>query len=128
MGGGGALSNAGSSVLIQNSIVANSGNGGNCAGTITSDGYNLSSDSTCNFSGQGDLNGTNPRLSALHNNGGPTQTMALQKSSPALDAGNPAGCRDFAGNLLTTDQRGLPRPGGGENTGCEMGAYESQTY
>jgi predicted outer membrane repeat protein len=128
VGGGGALSNAGSSVLIQNGIVANSGNGGNCAGTITSDGYNLSSDNTCNFNGSGDLNGKNPKLGALRNNGGPTQTMALQKGSPALDAGNPAGCRDFSGNLLKTDQRGLPRPGGGETTGCDMGAYESQTY
>jgi predicted outer membrane repeat protein len=128
IGGGGALSNAGSSVLIQNSIVANSANGGNCAGTITSDGYNLSSDSTCNFSSTGDLSNKNPKLGALHKNGGPTETLALQKGSPALDAGNPAGCRDFAGNLLKTDQRGLPRPGGAETTGCDMGAYESQTY
>jgi predicted outer membrane repeat protein len=128
IGGGGALSNAGSTVLIQNSIVANGGNGGNCAGTITSKGYNLSSDSTCYFSGPGDINNTNPKLGALGNNGGPTQTMALQQGSPALDAGNPAGCRDFAGKLLTTDQRGLPRPGGGETTGCDKGAYESQTY
>jgi predicted outer membrane repeat protein len=128
IGGGGALSNAGSSVLIQNSIVANSANGGNCAGTITSDGYNLSSDSTCNFSSTGDLNNKNPKLGLLHKNGGPTETLALQKGSPALDAGNPAGCRDFSGNLLKTDQRGLPRPGGGETTGCDMGAYESQTY
>jgi predicted outer membrane repeat protein len=128
IGGGGALSNAGSSVLIQDSIVANSANGGNCAGTITSDGYNLSSDSTCNFSSSGDLNNTNPKLSALHKNGGPTQTMALQIGSPALDAGKPAGCRDFFGNLLKTDQRGKRRPGGTETTGCDMGAYESQTY
>jgi predicted outer membrane repeat protein len=128
IGGGGALSNAGSSVLIQNSIVANSANGGNCAGTITSDGYTLSSDSTCNFSSPGDLSNKNPKLGALHKNGGPTETLALQKGSPALDAGNPAGCRDFAGNLLKTDQRGLPRPGGAETTGCDMGAYESQTY
>jgi len=128
IGGGGALSNAGSSVLIQNSIVANSGNGGNCAGTITSGGYNLSSDSTCNFSNSGDLNGKNPKLGTLRNNGGLTQTMALQAGSPALDAGNPAGCRDFAGNLLKTDQRGQRRPGGTETTGCDMGAYESQTY
>jgi predicted outer membrane repeat protein len=127
-GGGGALSNAGGSVLIQNSIVANSGYGGNCDGAITSYGYNVSSDSSCNFTGPGDLNGKNPKLGALRSNGGPTQTMALQKSSPALDAGNPAGCRDFAGNLLKTDQRGQPRPGGGETTGCDMGAYESQTY
>ena len=128
IGGGGVLSNAGSSFLIQNSIAANSGNGGNCAGTMTSDGYNLSSDNTCNFSGLGDLNGKNAKLGALHSNGGATQTMALQKGSPALDAGNPAGCRDFSGNLLTTDQRGQPRPGVGETTGCDMGAYESQTY
>jgi predicted outer membrane repeat protein len=128
IGGGGALSNAGSSVLIQNSIVANSANGGNCAGTITSHGYNLSSDSTCNFSRTGDLNNQNPNLGALLKNGGSTETLALPTGSPALDAGNPAGCRDFSGNLLKTDQRGLPRPGGGETTGCDMGAYESQTY
>lgn len=127
-GGGGALSNAGSSFLIQNSIVDNIGYGGNCAGTITSDGYNLSGDSSCNFTGPGDLNGKNPKLGALRNNGGPTQTMVLQSGSPALDAGNPAGCRDFAGNLLTTDQRGQPRPGKGETIGCDIGAYESQTY
>jgi predicted outer membrane repeat protein len=128
IGGGGALANAGSAVLIQNSIVANAGNGGNCSGTITSDGYNLSSDGSCDFASAGDLNNANPMLGVLQNNGGPTQTMALQNGSPALDAGNPSGCSDFAGNLLTTDQRGRPRPGGGETSGCDMGAYESQTY
>jgi hypothetical protein len=127
-GGGGALSNAAGSFLIQNSIVANLGYGGNCAGTVTSEGYSLSSDSSCNFTGPGDLNGLNPKLGVLSNNGGPTQTMALPQGSPALDAGNPAGCRDFAGNLLTTDQRGQPRPGKGETTGCDMGAFESQNY
>jgi len=127
IGGGGALSNAGSSVFIKNSIVANSANGGNCAGPITSNGYNLSSDLTCHFGSTGDLNNKNPKLGALHKNGGPTETMALQRGSPALDAGNRSGCRDFSGNLVRTDQRGLPRPGGGETTGCDMGAYESQT-
>src|SRR5215472_2794446 len=45
---------------------------------------------------------------------GPTQTMALPSGSPAIDAGNPNGCRDNLGNLLKTDQRGRPtsRPGG----------------
>ena len=128
IGGGGTLANSGSSVLVQNSILDNTANGGNCSGTITSNGYNLSGDGSCNFSNTGDLNNTNPKLGSLHSNGGLTQTMALQKGSPALDAGNPAGCRDFGGNLLTTDQRGKPRPGGGETTGCDMGAYESQTY
>jgi hypothetical protein len=127
-GSAGALTNAAGSVQIQNSIVANLGYGGNCGGTITSNGYNMSSDGSCNFSSQGDLNNTNPKLGALHSNGGPTQTMALPNGSPALDAGNPGGCRNFAGTLLRTDQRGLPRPGGGETTGCDMGAFESQVY
>ena len=127
-GSGGALNNAGGSFLIQNSIVANIGYGGNCVGAITSSGYNLSTDTSCKFSGAGDRNGANPRLGPLRNNGGPTQTMAIGKGSLALDAGNPRGCRDFQGNLLTTDQRGKPRPGLGDSAGCDMGAYESQTY
>jgi predicted outer membrane repeat protein len=127
-GVGGALNNAGGSFLIQNSIVANAGYGGNCAGIVTSRGYNLSSDSSCLFNGAGDRNGANPKLGSLGKHGGPTETMPLSKGSPALDAGNPAGCRDFAGNLLTTDQRGKPRPGAGDTAGCDMGAYESQTY
>jgi predicted outer membrane repeat protein len=126
MGGGGALSNAGSSVLIQNSIVANSGNGGNCSGTITTDGYNLSSDATCNFNNTGDLNNTDPKLGPLQNNGGPTQTEALLLGSPAIDAGNPSGCTDSQGHLLKTDQRGAPRPDKEDTGGCDMGAYERQ--
>jgi predicted outer membrane repeat protein len=126
IGGGGALSNAGSSVFIQNSIVANSANGGNCAGTITSDGYNLSSDATCNFNNTGDLNNTDPKLGPLQNNGGPTQTEALQLGSPAIDAGNPSGCTDSQGHLLKTDQRGAPRPDKEDTGGCDMGAYERQ--
>ena len=64
-GGGGGVYNLGT-VTFQNSIVANSSSGGNCNGTS---GYNLSSDNTCNFSGPGDLNNTDPRL-------GPCRTMA----------------------------------------------------
>lgn len=122
---GGSIYNS-NVVTIQNSIIANS-SGGNCSGTITSQGYNLSSDGTCNFSNSGDLNKTNPKLGPLRNNGGPTQTMALPSGSPAIDAGNPAGCTDSRGHLLTTDQRGQPRPDKEDTGGCDMGAYESQT-
>ena len=112
--------------VLQNSIVSNDPDG-NCKGTITSNGYNLSSDSTCKFKGTGDLNGTNPMLGPLQDNGGPTQTMALSSGSPAVDAGNPNGCRDDKGHLLTTDQRGKPRPDKEDTAGCDMGAYESQS-
>lgn len=111
---------------IQNSIVANN-SGGNCAGVMTSNGYNLSSDNTCNFHGPGDLNNSDPLLGALQNNGGPTQTMALLPGSPAIDAGNPSGCTDGSGHLLKTDQRGMPRSDPEDSGGCDMGAYERQS-
>ncbi|WP_221407730.1 fibronectin type III domain-containing protein [Thermoflexibacter ruber] len=52
----------------------------------------------------------NPLLLPLADNGGPTRTMALQKGSPAIDAGN---------NCTPTDQRGQRRVGQ-----CDIGAFE----
>ena len=66
-------------------------------------------------------------LGPLKNNGGPTQTHALVAGSPAIDAGNPNGCRDNSGALLQTDQRGFPRNVDGNNDGaarCDIGAVE----
>jgi predicted outer membrane repeat protein len=123
---GGGIYNGGK-VTLQNSIIANSSSGGNCYGTMTSKGYNLSSDSACSFSNTGDLNNTDPKLGPLQNNGGPTRTMALPSGSPAIDAGNPAGCTDNHSHLLKTDQRGQPRPDKEDTGGCDMGAYESQS-
>ena len=67
-------------------------------------------------------------LAPLNNNGGPTDTHALVAGSPAIDAGNPSGCRDNAGMLLPTDQRGFLRLDDGNNDGtarCDIGAYEA---
>jgi hypothetical protein len=122
----GGISNAPeSTALLQNSIVANS-SVGNCSGTITSKGYNLSSDKTCNFNNTGDLNNTDPKLGQLGYYGGPTQTMPLLSGSPAIDAGNPSGCTNGNGHLLKTDQRGFLRPDKEDTGGCDMGAYERQ--
>jgi predicted outer membrane repeat protein len=122
--GGGIFSDG--TTTLQNSIVANSPSGGNCSGTMTSSGYNLSSDNTCNFNNTGDLNNTDPKLGQLGNYGGPTQTIPLLTGSPAIDAGNPSGCTDGRGHLLKTDQRGKPRPDHEDTGGCDMGAYERQ--
>jgi CSLREA domain-containing protein len=92
---------------------------GDCAGTITSNGNNLLGIVNCTVIGSL-LPIADPKLGPLQNNGGPTQTHALLAGSPAIDAGNPAGCRDNLGALLTTDQRGFPRP----PVGCDIGAYE----
>lgn len=73
------------------------------------------------FAGNGNLFSDTPGLAALADNGGPTQTMALQAGSPAIDAGSnalvPAG--------VTTDQRGagFPRV---VNTNVDIGAFEMQ--
>ena len=115
------------SVILRNSIVANN-SGGNCSGVLNSEDYNLSSDETCHLYGISDLNNTDPKLGPLQNNGGPTMTMALLSGSPAIDEGDWRGCKDERGRLLTTDQRGMPRPAnfkGGDNS-CDIGAYENQ--
>ena len=104
---------------------------GECEGTLTSNGNNLmtSFNSTrCSIVGS-PVTLADPQLGPLQNNGGPTQTHALLAGSPAIDGGNPSGCRDSLGTLLTTDQRGFPRPVDGNNdsvTACDIGAFESQ--
>ena len=103
---GGEIFNNGGTTTMQNSIVANRPSGGNCSGAITSNGYNLSSDGTCNFHNSGDRNTTNPMLGPLQNNGGPTQTMALPSGSPAIDAGNPSGCTDNTGHIVDSRPTG----------------------
>jgi CSLREA domain-containing protein len=69
--------------------------------------------------GSGNVLGADPQLSPLADNGGPTPTMLIAPTSPAVDTGNGIG--------LTTDQRGLARsvdqPGVGGN-GADMGAVE----
>ncbi|HJW38620.1 MAG TPA: choice-of-anchor Q domain-containing protein, partial [Candidatus Udaeobacter sp.] len=58
--------------------------------TVTSRGYNLSSDDGGGFlTGPGDQINTDPSLGPLQDNGGPTSTHALLPASPAIDAGNP---------------------------------------
>ncbi len=60
-----------------------------------------------------------PLLYPIGDNGGPTLTMGLRPGSPALDAGDPAGCAEVPVN--NKDQRGVARPIGPR---CDMGAYE----
>jgi hypothetical protein len=113
---------------LQNTIVTSSPAGGNCSGTVFSNGYNLSSDDTCDFKSTGDLNDTHPKLGPLKNNGGPSKTRAELLGSPTIDAGNPSGCTDSQGHLLKTDQRGDPRPGKYKHDKrCDMGAFERQS-
>ena len=126
-------------LTIQNSIVAgNTDLTGNifspdCSanpGQIISTNYNLvGNNQRCNWPAAiNDQVGVDPLLDALADNGGETLTHALLAGSPALDAGNPAGCTDHLANPLTTDQRGLARLVDGDNNGsaiCDSGAFEA---
>ena len=62
----------------------------NNGGTVTSLGYNLSSDNGGGFlTGSGDQINTDPLLGPLQDNGGPTFTHQLLPGSPAIDLGDP---------------------------------------
>ena len=59
-------------------------------GTVTSYGYNVSSDDGGGYlNGTGDEINTDPLLGPLQDNGGPTLTHALLPGSPAINAGDP---------------------------------------
>jgi CSLREA domain-containing protein len=61
----------------------------------------------------GDIVTARPGLLVLASNGGPTETMALVATSPAVNAAH--------GDCTTTDQRGVARPKTGR---CDSGAYQ----
>lgn len=106
----------------RNSIIANNdgdnpwGIQENCTLPLTNGGNNIqfpqktttgvTNDYEC-FSGQ---TAVNPQLGTIGDFGGPTPTVPLLASSPAIDAGS---------NCPATDQRGFAR-----NGVCDIGAYE----
>ncbi len=103
-GNAGSIDNEGS--LQLESTLLKAGPSGativNGSGTVTSHGYNLSSDNGGGFlTGAGDQINTDPLLGPLQDNGGPTFTHELLTGSSALNTGDP----NFAPPPLY-DQRG----------------------
>ena len=96
-GSGGGIYNDGqfgvSAVEISNTILNVGALGANIfnnLGTVTSHGYNLSSDDGGgHLNGPGDQINTDPLLGPLQDNGGPTLTHLPMPGSPAIDAGDP---------------------------------------
>ncbi|MCB9509099.1 MAG: T9SS type A sorting domain-containing protein [Deferribacteres bacterium] len=121
--GGGIANNA--TLILNNSIVANSTSGGDLyliAGTISAY-FSLIEDGLSSINGTNSNNLTgDPLLGPLADNGGPTLTHALLTGSLAIDAGD----NTLANNAgLTTDQRGAGfdrfSPVGGT---VDIGAFE----
>jgi hypothetical protein len=96
----------------------------NCAATgsgkIASLGYNLVDTSDCGFASTGDLQEVSPDFvsssSEPQDNGGATNTFALEPTSVGVDA-----IPTSVGVCRGTDQRGVTRPQG---AGCDIGAVE----
>jgi len=84
------------------------------AGGFSSLGHNICSDAPAWMTAPGDQVNTNPLLAALADNGGLTQTHAIDTTSPAHNAGD-------ANAVLSNDQRSRPR-----NATPDIGAFELQ--
>jgi hypothetical protein len=119
--GGGIYQGIGDpTTILKNTIVAlnTADEGPDIDGAITSQGHNLVGNSKdasgfvdSDFVGTAD-NPIDPLLGPLQDNGGPTQTMALQQGSLAIDNGDPDGAPAL-------DQRGVAR-----DAFPDIGAYE----
>jgi Divergent InlB B-repeat domain len=103
---------------LTNTVLAN--NTGDCSGKPpVDDGGNIADDASCSLMQANSHQSTNPLLAQdsgkpeLADNGGPTDTVYLQPTSPAI-GGGVSGCP-------ATDQRGAPRVG---PSGCDAGAVE----
>ncbi len=121
-GGGGVYVGDGATATINNTIIGQNDTSRwdfVASGASTSGVGNLIG-TQIGFSGT-IVSTANPLLAALADNGGPTETMALESASPAINTGNTA-----AASGLTTDQRG---PGYARivNGTVDIGAFEVQT-
>jgi len=90
---------------------------GGPAGLYPIANYNVASDSSCPLAGTGNLLGTDPLLAPLGAYGGPTRTLGLYDTSPAIDHVPMASCPIVS----PVDQRSQPRPAG---AACDAGAFE----
>ena len=114
----GALRNNGGGLpTLVNSLISN--NGGNCAGALDSNGFNIDGDNSCSLSA---ANNDQPRVIAgieqLADNGGPTPTLRLPPASLAINTGT---CGPGE------DQRNAARPAENE-TLCDVGAVEFEGW
>lgn len=122
------------SVRLKNSILASPSHPSEAVcnsqnNILVSHGHNILGDASDIFGSRcyaaltapGDMINTNPLLGPLASNGGPTPTDLPLASSPATDRGPIANCTDVFGVLVTTDQRGVPRPQG---SACDAGSVE----
>jgi alpha-tubulin suppressor-like RCC1 family protein len=112
---GGNIARGAGTFALMNSLLTSATSGGNGSGRIQDKGYNVSSDSSLPFRGTSRKKTSTDLESLLQDNGGPTQTLALETTNQNRlppSAGYPP-----------VDQRGTNRPYPG-NAMASIGAYE----
>ncbi len=109
------------------SIIADQISGGNCSGTITDAGYNITDDTSCGLSttNHSIIESSTLTLPTLANNGGPTQTILPGVGSPALGivpVNTSVTINSSSIQLCpTTDQRGVAS---NPATACDAGSVQ----
>lgn len=121
--GGGIFNQSGSTLSLNNSVLANSLNSNDCysAPDTTIGVFNslIENNYNCQFDiFNTTILGQDPQLSELRNNGGPTETHLPRPDGPLIDAGD-----NNLADGLNTDQRGLERFVGT----VDIGAVERQS-
>ncbi|MEN1728402.1 MAG: choice-of-anchor Q domain-containing protein, partial [Pseudomonadota bacterium] len=112
--GGGTYTWNGDQTLINTIVADNTGNGDcriDLGNSTESNTASLLESGNCDAALTDD-----PQLQSLADNGGSTQTLALDLRSPAVNAGDNGLCP-------ATDQRSVARPQLGD---CDIGAYEQE--
>jgi hypothetical protein len=123
---GGAIYNTGGTVSLKGSILADS-TPDNCNTTLTAS-YSLADDDTCFTNGSSGNMVVTPTSAVgldplgLQNNGGPTQTIALESNSPARGLDTDCTDQEATPQPVFTDQRLFSRPDSPSE--CDSGAYE----
>ncbi len=119
-----------STIVANNTVTGPAVEGPDLLSQDFADGFNvdhslIENTSGATITGANNITGTDPDLGSLQDNGGPTETLLPNLTSPVIDAG--------VANGLTTDQRGLPRtfdpvsvPNKNGSDGTDIGATELQ--
>lgn len=127
---GGVINGTGDAEInFSNSIVAGQNSGDDCSGTMTSNGYNLESGTTCGFTSTGDLQNSDPLLGPLQDNGGSVFTHAITNPlSPAVNNGSNTVYTSEGGDLANdTDANGNDRVYDfGSGGVIDIGSFELQ--
>jgi hypothetical protein len=114
--GAGGLVNPSGSMALGNSLVAGNSAGllldGQCTGATAGTRNVIEGSGSCGLSSTTNRMVEDARVGALADNGGPTETVALKKGSPAIKYGR---------NCPNRDQRGVKRPSPKK---CDSGAFE----